>query len=471
MPVVFIDAICIDSQRYLGAMLPYLHHPPVADTLAQIVCVSHLASAHGGVGPQATLSSSGSSGGGLGGVFGGMGGGMFGSFGMMGGGGFGGFGGGGDRQPESPFAGQLTLYGQRGVAVPPAARLALWRSLSPWGFLAVLASHVHRAEYAPVRGHATAAVDVLLHIVRLAAADAHGDLLLAVLGTTVGGAAAGGVRGGSAVMRALARGASWPKPGVDFPAAAPPAPSAALYCAGGDVPERQRECMRVAAELVRVSFVDQVPAAPDAPGSGMGANPLQPPRMVDNRLARSAQAFASALVAFLPQIGFALCRVNAALAGPAGAAGLGRRASTVLGSGAAAAAGAKKKRNKKKKGGAAAQAAAAAAGGSGAVAATGVDGDEDDDEAVPLSSKLDSPSFSGTAERERSMSSATMQTLSLDGASPTHAAGAGRSAPGRPQQQPAQRASYRHPGHEYPAPFGMFRLYAAQLLAQLVQVG
>ena len=527
--------MCVDSQRYLGAMLPYVHHPPVADTLAQIVTVSHLASAHGGVGPQATLSSTGASGGGGMGGGGMFGGGMFGGFGsLMGGGGFGGLGA-DQRQAESPFAGQLTLYGQRGVSAPPAARLALWRTLSPWGFLAVLASHVHRAEYAPVRGHATAAADVLLHLVRFATADQHGDLLLGVLGNAGGG----GARGGSAVLRSLARGASWPKPGADFPAALPPASPTALYCAGGDVPERQRECMRVAAELMRLAFLDQVPAPPDAAGGGLAGAGLQPPRMVENRLARAAPSFASAVVAFLPQvgqsegggeaavgrgrglpaaggpvrgwggsscgplsctllllllpqIGYALCRVNVALSGATPV--VGRRGSVTGGAAGAAAAaaagGAKKKRNKKKKGGAGAAAGGASAGGGGTASpsvgpavtpAHGGGDDDDDEDAVPFSAKTDSPAFGGgDASRSRSASAATMPALSLDGASDSArgdtsggAAAASDTASQQPRKAPpapAARVPFRHPGHDYQAPFGLFRLYASQLLSLLVQV-
>lgn len=478
-PVAFIDAVCVDSQRYVGALLPYLHHPPVADTLAQIVCVSHLASAHGGIGPQATLTSSGGGASGMGGMFGGFGGMMGGGFGgLMGGGGFG-----MDRQPESPFTGHLTLYGQRGVPVPPAARLALWRSLSPWGFLSVLASHVHRIEYAPVRGHATAAADVLLHLVRLAAADQQGDLLLGVLGNT---GASAGARGGSAVLRSLAHAACWPQPGADFPAAAPPAPPASLYCSGGEVPERQRESMRVAAELVRVAFQDHVPAPPEGAAVGMGPSPLQQPRLVENRLARSAPAFAAAVVAFLPQLGWALCRVHAALTGGGGGAGGAahggsRRGSAVTGGLLGAALGPKKRRVKKKKHASAAAATALTVAVPGAPPAA--EGDDDEDDTPAPTSKTDSPGFGAAgsvASRGRSISSATtsMQPLSLDdggGGGALKAGGSARvssagEAGGKgPLPQPQARP-YRHPGHDYVAPFGMYRLHAAQLLALLVQV-
>ena len=58
----------------------------------------------------------------------------------------------------------------------------------------------------PMHGFSSAAADVLLHLVRLASADQHGDLPLGVLGIT---GTAAGCRGGtlsSAASRAVRRG-------------------------------------------------------------------------------------------------------------------------------------------------------------------------------------------------------------------------------------------------------------------------
>lgn len=506
-PVAFVEAVCHDSQRYVGAMLPYLHHPPVADTLAQIVCVSHLTSAQGGVGPQANLTSTGASNA-L--AFGGLGGGMFG----FGGGFLSGF---ADRQ-DSAFAGQLTLYGQRGVVVPQAARMAMWRSLSAWGFLSVLASHVHRSEYAPVRGHASAAADLLLHLARVASADPHGDLLLGVLSSGKGGSVpahvshhnhhGGGVVSAplpaSLVMRGLLHGACWPKPGVDFPVVSASlggggsSSASAGYCSGGDVPERQRECMRVAAELVRLSFLDTVPAAAEPGGmGGMGSNPLQPQRMVENKLARAAPVLASTVVAALPQIGFALCRVNAALS-PGSSAGGARRGSLgVAGAATAAAAGAKKKRAKKKKAGAAGQgSSSASASATSAAIATAATGDEDEEDDAAAANTATTPKAAASKDESPRSSFgdqsplfalaaavSTPSLLQLSGesspassvqpspalATATAASAAAGASKQLQQGSTQQTKRYAHPGHDYPAPFGLFRLSAAQLLASLVQ--
>jgi hypothetical protein len=418
------------------------------------------------------------------GGFGGMGGGMF---------GFGGFMGGGlpDRA-ESAFSGQLTLYGQRGIVAPLAARMAMWRSLSTWGFLSVLASHVHRSEYAPVRGHSSAAADLLLHLVRVASGDSHGDLLLGVFSSGSSSGLHGGAPSGI-VLKGLLHGACWPKPGVDYAVVAsgssgPADPAfSAGYCSGGEVPERQRECMRVVAEVVRISFLDTVPAPAD-PNSmgGMGGGPMQLQRMVENKLARAAPIVASTVVAALPQIGFALCRVNAAL-NPAAVGGGRRGSAAAIASGAAAfVVPAKKKRSKKKKGangGISVQTAGAAASTTSAPSSpTAANDDEDEEDAASTpAASLDvssvasqnSPALCGQAI------GSSLQPLQQPPAEPS-------SWPALPATPNADERSvhqqnaggfqvppkklHLHPGHDYPAPFGLFRLAAAQLLSSLVQV-
>jgi hypothetical protein len=199
-----------DSQRFVGAALPFLSHEPVADLVVQLVLVSHLASAHGGAGASATLGSPPGGGGGLGlglgggggyggggqhgmGVGGGFGGGLFG--GLMGGGGGGGgggygrFGGGANAHANATsYEGALPMYSTRaggpgssmgmgmgghhgqfggygggmgmgggGGALALAKRL-LSRSLAGWGFLSVLASHVSGVAYAASGAHCEASI-------------------------------------------------------------------------------------------------------------------------------------------------------------------------------------------------------------------------------------------------------------------------------------------------------------------------
>jgi hypothetical protein len=60
--------------------------------------------------------------------------------------------------------GPLTAYSTRGVTPNITTRPALWRSLAGWGFLNVLASHIHRPEYACVPEHVSAAADAFLQV-------------------------------------------------------------------------------------------------------------------------------------------------------------------------------------------------------------------------------------------------------------------------------------------------------------------
>ena len=328
-PDTLVAALLPDSQRYIGSLLPFLHVPAVADALVQIVTLTHTASAGGGAGPSATLGplggargeslSQGAAAGGSGFLAGLRGNSLLGGFG-------GGWGGQQQGTPASrmlahatpapavpsttAFSGPLGFYAQKGNAPLPAALATLHRSLTGWGFLAVLGAHVYRAEFSPARQHATGAADALTHILRAAAHDDRYDSLLQPLATCPAL-----LSGLCAAASGCAAGLSG---GVDYD------PSQGYCGAGGGVPHRQAEAMRVLRALTALAFTDSVYAGGEAGSalaaatsaaiaSGAGVPAAGMPRMVPCRLAPYAGVLARALIAALPRLGGALVGMHRAM--------------------------------------------------------------------------------------------------------------------------------------------------------------
>lgn len=502
-------ALASDSQRYVGSMLQYLHHPPVADTLVQLVTLCHTASAQGGAGVGTATNLPGSAGAAQG-LNGGMGAGGFGAPGGLGGM----FGMHGPRAAAA--AGNLTtydkplmLYSQRGVPASPPARTLLWRSLAGWGFLGVLASHVYRPEYAGVPEHASAAADALLALCRCLCGDDRADALLAPIATS------------PMLLRGLLAAACWPAPGADFTESGTGGGEGGL-CAPPPLgvhgpPERQRECLRVLLELAELAFTDIVTGAmPDGTGGGVQVGlPATPgPRQVENRLARMSGVIAATLVGGLPALGASLVRVHRALhpetvgavlghkahhhhhhhtgahaaatsaggkgaATPAGASesGAGESSAAAPGSpavagGAAAAAAAKKRRKKKGKkslGGAASPAPSSAAGGEDGGDEEEDGGGDDSSSAAPSEPPAADAAAGGAPAPADPAADATSSAVTAAGAGKKAGSALGASAPSPAAAAAAVTRPYRHPGHDYTAPFGTYRLAALQLIALLAE--
>lgn len=458
------------SETYLGDMLPYLHHPPVADAVTQLVLVSYLASAHGGSGPSATLRPSMDTP--AAGLFTAP-----------------------DADAAEPgttdYRSSLAMYGTTGPAPSARTRAVVWNALGSWGFLGVLASHVYRPEYAGHEEHVTAAADVFVQLVHTLASDERASLLLAPLGHT------------PACMRGLLHAACWPAAGVDYPFSgrmlpgtdvdagyyrdgrplAPPADDEAsasadplLAVAGtlASAPARQREAMRLVQEVLALASKEAIRQPLDnGMAVGLGSQEVIMAltlgnRTVENKLAKfNGAAIRRAAVAALPALAHALVRAHKVLhsgaalaktpapkavpvvAGGAGTPGsvagtpsaLTSPASTTGGGG-----GKKKSKNKKKKG--KGGNGGGAAGGAATPSGAGDDDSEGEDGGATTSSPAATPRPEETAV-------VTASTAAVPAPSPAAPA-------------PAPR-SYRHPGHAYTVPFGEFRLRAAQVIAGLVK--
>lgn len=487
-------AVASDSQRYIGSMLLYLHHAPVADTLVQLVLLNHMASAQGGAGPHASLNGGQSpfgGGGGMGGFpFGG------GSFGVR-------------SATVTNYDGAMTMYSSRGTAASPPSRPLLWKSLAGWGFMSVLAAHVFRPDYACVPEHVQASADAFVQIVKVLAGDDRADVML------------GPVLRSVSTLRGLVTGACWPLPGVDYPRSGKwlrTHDAEDSYAADGLVPARQRECMRVLHELAVLMHSPTVPAPHDSASgmAGFGGGPMAViQRMVDNGTLRHARVVTRVLVAALPQIGFALCRLQHALqpdvvvvksghkagkhggkpAAPGAATaqtssssggmvhassdasiaastpgvpdGSTTEASTPGDAAAVSTSAAAKKRRKKKKSGAAGGKAAASAG-------EDAEEHEEAEDAAPTSASavsVDAPPTAAAVASGSEPSEPVTTTLTATSAANSATSTPATVAPRARARSVAEAATYvhKHPGHAYAAPFGMFRLYAAQLIAVLAR--
>jgi hypothetical protein len=348
-PEEMASFLASDTQRHLGGLLNFLHHPPVADTLLQLVTVNHLSSASGGAGPNATLNGPNNNGGGMGGGFG---------RGMVGGGlaflsGFSGLGGGGggDGKPSlTTYNAPLTIYGTRAnsTSIPlPITRGHVMKSLGGWGFLSVLAAHVYRPEFAASSDHCENAADVFVFLLHNWATEERADNLFQALASD------------QRVLRGLATAAMITRPGIDFDPLTSSTGVVGVIPVSSIMPPRQRASMRVLNELASLSFKPLLPHLTDAAGS-----PLQigvQPTLVENRLYKHAPVIGETLVAFLPRLAATLGLLHRKLhpdvpllaqkkaSGSGAGCGSGSGAVSAL-SASVTAANAEKKKKKKKKG-------------------------------------------------------------------------------------------------------------------------
>jgi hypothetical protein len=476
-----------DSQRYIGSLLPYLHHPPVADTLLRLVLANHSLSAQGTARP---IYPSGPAQNPMAAMF-------------------------GLQQDPSRM---LPIYQVPGAAASQRWKHNLWKNLASWGFLGVLASHVYRPEYAVCPAHMAAAADAFGVLTQTLATDAAAEPLFAPFAKP------------SRLLRGLAQGACWPVAGVDFPRVGRPLPGNigidAGYCRSGDgpgpgcwhsaagrvvtVPARQQECMRMLRLLLGLTTTAtlEVPIEP-LQMTPAGQPTIQQFRSVANRLAEAqGESILHAFVAMLPSVAQALVRAHQAInpdrplqrTPPPTAAGPGivparpSAASDLSGSLALASPGSgsipgdllssestttkKKKKNKKNKKDKKKVAASSTSSAAGSVSGAGEEEDDDEDDADTVATEGPHSPLPSAARIHAAGSAAEDGSGAAGSLVPVtgNASAGSKASPNGPGALYAAAGgaagafahASRHPGHQYTAPFGQFRLQATQMIAILL---